>query len=174
MRATPPRKSGSGEAEARAATRRTTQGEFAGIGRWLVTASRRPAQERVSTPTAPAITGLENFAATDSFSLDTDLGALLGAIAEDVHQIAAAVSAGIMADFATRVAYARRHLPRHQLGGALHALAEARKAALAVARRNAAMELKARKKAALIARRRSPQRPNRNGRGSSKPTPIRH
>jgi hypothetical protein len=82
------------------------------------------------------------------------LGLLLSAIDDDVHRFASAARDGINADFAARVAYARKHLPRHQLASALRGFAEARKAALALVSRNAAMEIAGRKKAALAARRR--------------------
>lgn len=80
------------------------------------------------------------------------LGALLGVIAEDVHRTASAVRDAIRADFAARIAYARRHLPRSLLAAALHGLAHARSAALALVNQNAALELAARKKAAIAAR----------------------
>ena len=116
-----------------------------------------PAQN--STPERAAPDSKENFAEApdspnaDDTGSDTELGPLLGAIADDVHAIAGAAREGVLADFAARVAYARRHLPRHMLAATLGALAQARKAALAVVKRNAALELAGRKKAALTAHR---------------------
>jgi hypothetical protein len=104
---------------------------------------------------------------------DSELGALLAAIAEDVQESAAGARDGIMADFGARIAYAQKHLPRHLRAAAVGALKEARKAALALVSRNAAQELAGRKKAAIASRGRRP----RAGKGGRKPwnlTPRRH
>jgi hypothetical protein len=116
-------------------------GEFVGSARWVTTGRADPAPSEYEAG-------------------DGELGLLLGAIAEDVHQITAAVRAGILADFAARAAHARRHLPRHQIADALAAIKQARAAALAVAGQNAKAELQGRKKAAIATRRRpSAKRP---------------
>jgi hypothetical protein len=88
------------------------------------------------------------------------LGLLLSAIDDDVNRFASAARDGINTDFVARVAHARKHLPRHQLAAALRGFAEARKAALTLVSRNAALELAGRKKAALAARRRTRQPAN--------------
>jgi hypothetical protein len=85
---------------------------------------------------------------------DHTLGLLLAVIADDVHQFASAARDGIVADFAARAAHARKCLPRAQLAATLSGLAQARKAALAVVSRNAALEIAGRKRAAIEARRR--------------------
>jgi hypothetical protein len=86
--------------------------------------------------------------------IDNELGLLLDAIAADVHKTAAAARDGIVAEFSARAAHARRHLPRHQLAAVLNQIAEARKAALALIKRNEVFELSARRAAALAARKR--------------------
>jgi hypothetical protein len=88
-------------------------------------------------------------------AVDNELGLVLDAIAANVHKTASAARDGIIAEFAARVSYARRHLPRHQLAAALSGIAKARKAALALIKRNEAFELSARRAAALAASRRS-------------------
>jgi hypothetical protein len=173
MRSVAPRTSGSGHAGGPPPARIITQGAFVGSARWIVTPFASATHGANFAPTRPGSVGLENSAETDSFLPDAELGPLLGAIAEDVQQIAAAVRAGIIADFAARAAYARRHLPRHQLGGALRTLAEARRAALTLARQTAAMELKARKKAAIMTRRRLARRAIRPCRKPRDYTPLR-
>lgn len=89
--------------------------------------------------------------------LDTDLGAILGAIDDEVEGIATAARGGVMAEFAGRIAYARKHLPRSQIAAAVAALKAARKAALALVKRNAAQERAGRKKAASAGRGRRPR-----------------
>jgi hypothetical protein len=150
-------KSGSG-AQGTAAAQIATPGEFPGSARSITapyTDSARghdfePERSAESSSSADAheAPGEE---APDS---DTDLGAILGAIDDEVQEIAAGARAGIMAEFAGRVAYARKHLPRHQVAAAVAAFKQARKAALALVKRNAAQERAGRKKAATMARRR--------------------
>jgi hypothetical protein len=125
----------------------STLGEFVGSASWTTT----PFADRA-----------RNNHDEQSSGSDEGLGALLGAIADEVQRFASAVHDGINADFAARVAHARKHLPRHQLAAALAAFAEARNAALASAKQNAAMELQGRKWAAILARGR-PRRRTRNG-----------
>jgi hypothetical protein len=86
---------------------------------------------------------------------DAELGSLLDAIAADVHKTASAARDAVMTEFTARAAHARKHLPRSQLAAALKAIDEARKAALALIKRNQTAELSARRAAALAARRRS-------------------
>jgi len=66
-------------------------------------------------------------------------------------------TAGIMAQFAAAMQEARRRAPRHELPGILRALKDARRAALAAARRNAANNQHGRRLAVRL-RRIRPQR----------------
>jgi hypothetical protein len=104
---------------------------------------------------------------------DSDLGALLAAITEEVQDAAAAARAAIMADYGARIAYARKYLRGHARSAALGALKEGRTAALALVSRNAAQELAGRRQAAIASRSRRP----RAGKGGRKPrhnAPHRH
>jgi hypothetical protein len=154
-----PRGSGGNKSTDGSAARATALGEFSGLARWITTPMVRTIPEEKIEPARLPTAAKENFAeplqaeGPEDQASDTDLGPLLAAIADDVHRCAAAACAGIIADFAARVAYARKHLPRHQLAAALGALAQERKAALALVKRNAALELAARKKAVIEARR---------------------
>lgn len=134
----------------------TALGEFAGFACCLLTQRHDPVSSEHIAAARISI-AREDFAGSEALSgpegEDSELGLLLGAIAVEMHQIAAAVRAGIMADFAARVVDARRCLPRHQLAGALAAIKQARGAALAIASRNAKAELQGRTKAAIAARR---------------------
>jgi hypothetical protein len=69
-----------------------------------------------------------------------------------------------MADFAARVAHARKHLSPHLLAAVLVSFKDQRKAALTAINRNAASELAARKKAAVTA-----SQPNRAASGRKQP-----
>jgi len=144
------------------AARITALGEFLGLARWIVTPITRAAYSEKAEPQRPATVEKENFAEVpqsqgdEAPASDTELGPLLGAIVDDVHRRSAAAREGVMADFAASVAHAKRHLPRSMLAATLSALAQARKAALAFVNRSAALELAARKKAAIMARGRMP------------------
>jgi hypothetical protein len=176
MRPAAKHRDGADATERWSAARISAVGEFIGSARWITTPSTRPARDEHFAPTRPIpveAVGPDE-ASAEPLAPDTELGALLDAIAEDVQHTAAAVRAGIMADFAARVAHARRHLPRQQLAAALRGFAEARKAALALARRNARMELQARKKAAILMRQQSRPRPGKRGRKLLAYTPKRH
>jgi hypothetical protein len=132
-------------------------GEFVGSARWATASQSKAPHSDPATHVRSATNPQESFAASADALCgeeDIELGPLLGAIAEDVHCLAAAIRAGIMADFAARLVYARRHLPRQQIPGALAVIRQARAAALAVAAQNAKAELQGRKKAAIAARRR--------------------
>jgi hypothetical protein len=126
-------------------------GEFLAEERWITTPHPH------STPVdkfAPFRPGAHDGQGTDQSESDPTLGLILEAIADDVHRIAAAAREGIIAEFAARIAHARKHFPRNQLSATLRGLAEARKAALALVKKNATSEIAGRKKAALAARRR--------------------
>ena len=85
------------------------------------------------------------------------LGPLLAALTEEAHREAAAVRTEIMREFAAGALHARRYASRHERAGILRALKDRRKAALAMAKRNAALELLARQRAALRMRRGPPR-----------------
>jgi hypothetical protein len=108
----------------------------------------------------------------DSCEGDDGLAACLSSIADEVYQHASAARDGVMADFAARVAHARKHLSPHLLAATLAAIKEQRKAALALISRNAASELAARKKAAseTFGNKRSPERKRRYSRHGAAPT----
>jgi hypothetical protein len=90
---------------------------------------------------------------------NVELGQALSAIAEQVNQQCAAVCQGIEAQFAARQAFARKSLPKNQIAGALATISAERRAALAVARQQAKMELFGRSRAAKSLYRRQPRRP---------------
>jgi hypothetical protein len=79
-----------------------------------------------------------------------DLPAILAAIADDIEHAANAASAAVMAEYAAKVAYARKHFPRALLAGDIRAFKEARDAALAVIKQNAKAARAARREAAII------------------------
>jgi hypothetical protein len=143
------------------------QGEFRGLARWMTKpyASRTPVPLFERHPEAGIDAQSE-----DPRDASDSLSALLAAIDDEVSQHAAAACDGVMADFAARVAHARRHLSPHLLAATLAAIKEQRKAALALIKRNAATERAGRKKAAIMAaagRRRAT--PERRGRRNDPP-----
>ena len=124
-------------------------GEWTACTRWTTTPA--PLGEIAPAPTKP-----------DEPPENVELLQILGAIAEEVTRHCAAVCAGITADFAVRTAHARRTLPRNEAAAAVHALQQARKAALQFARQIAQSELKARQDAARSLHQR-PRRPSTKG-----------
>lgn len=84
-------------------------------------------------------------------SEDIELGKILSAIAEEVHRLASLARCAIMAEYAGKIAHAYKFLPRHQVAGAVRAVKEARKATLALIKRNATAELVGRRQAAIRA-----------------------
>jgi hypothetical protein len=149
------------------ATQIIALGEFVGSARWITMPLGHPARGEDSAPARPAADKKENFSAaevgnatdaaeaqgSEASGSDSELGAVLDAIDHDVQVSEAAACAGIMAEFAGRIAYARKHLPRDQVAAAIAAIVQARKAALATVKRNAADRRAGRKKAAAMARR---------------------
>jgi hypothetical protein len=129
----------------------TALGAFQAEGRWI--ASPHPHSVLIDdfVPMRPRS---DTGRADEQPEADHTLGLLLAVIADDVHQFALAARDGIIADFAARAAHARKSLPRAQLAATLSGLAQARKAALALVGRNAALEIAGRKTAAIEARRR--------------------
>jgi hypothetical protein len=135
--------------------------EWEASARWITTPAAQP-QELNRGSNAPD-EPLDNY----------ELFLVLGAIAEEVARHGAAVCTGIAADFAARMAHARRTLPRNQAAAAVTALEQARRAALQLARQMAQAELKARQDAARIQYRR-PRRPlSRGSRAPSRSLPRR-
>jgi hypothetical protein len=134
----------------------TAQGEFRGHARWV---------------TSP-------YAGIDAQSEDPregsdGLGALLAAIDDEVGRHTTAARDGVTADFAARVAHARKHLSPHLLAATLATIKEQRKAALAQIGRNAANELAGRKKAAVEAFGRKEPRRSDKGRNAPGAPPTR-
>lgn len=85
---------------------------------------------------------------------DDELARLLAAIADEVRSWAAGARTSIAAEFSGRISHAQRHLPKHEVLGAVRALKEACQAALAAITRIAQAELLARREAVIRARRR--------------------
>ena len=71
-------------------------------------------------------------------------GSLAG-LADELHREADAEAAEIRREFAAAIREATRRAPRHELAAILAALKRQRRAALACARRKAAMELRSRR-----------------------------
>jgi hypothetical protein len=138
------------------------QGAFRASARWIASPFASHAPERAIAP-GRSIAGI-NGHGEDPRDGGDELGALLDAIADEVHRHAAAARNGVMSDFAAHMAHARKHLSPHLLAAALATYKEQRKAALAAISRNAASEIAARKKAAVMA-----SQPNRGGSGRKQP-----
>lgn len=115
-------------------------GEFKQQARWTV---RRFVTSRVNVnePNRTNSNGIEGD--------DGGLAAILSAIEAEVHQFAAALRDGVMAEFAAMMQHARKTLLRDQVAGAVAALKQRRDAALAFIKRNAAAQLKGRREAAM-------------------------
>jgi len=152
-----------------AAAQIIARGEFRGLARWITSAfasraSLPPAQE------GPSVGASDQN--PDSREGDDGLAACLGSIADEVYRHATAARDGVMADFAARVAHARKHLSPHLLAATLAAIKEQRKAALTLINRNAASELAARKKTAseTFGNKRSPGRSQRSKPRGAVPT----
>ena len=124
-------------------------GEFRGLGRWLTTRFPPPALATTPSPES-LVKGADNQSA-GSREASNELGALLEALAEEVHQHATAARDGVLMEFAARIAHARKHLSPQLFAATLGAIKEQRKAALALISRTAALELAARRKAAIAA-----------------------
>jgi hypothetical protein len=124
---------------------------------------------RHSTPEETGVTVIEG-------GEDNELGPILAAIADEVQDTAAAASAAVGAEYAAKVAHARRHLPWHQVAGAVRAFDQERKASLEHIKRNAATSLAGRQRAAIELHRGSRQaarrarRPRTRTMNSSFPT----
>jgi len=99
---------------------------------------------------------------------DDELSRLLAAIADEVGAWAAGARASVAAEFSGRILHAQKHLPKHEVLGAVRALKEACQAALAAIARIAQAELIARREAAI----RAYQRPPRATRPPSRPKPL--
>jgi hypothetical protein len=128
--------------------RNTAAGEFQGTARWLTSAYGTGASGKdiIAGQHPSAGIGAEG---EDPRDPGDELGALMAAIAAEVYGHAAAAREGVMADFAARVAHARKHQSKSVLAATLGAIKEQRKAALALISRNAALELAARRNAVV-------------------------
>lgn len=124
------------------------RGEFRGSARWLTSPYAADAFEKGIFPVRPARGAVQ---AEDPGDGGGELGVLLDAIAEEVHRHASAARDGVLADFAARAAYARKHLPRSLLAATLAAIKQQRKAAMALISRNASLEIAARRQGAIDA-----------------------
>ena len=126
----------------RLSARWITIGEFCGSARWHTTAKAEPAL------TDGWRGGAREVAIPVQAEEDTD------AVGDEIQIAAAAAAAGVIADSAARIAYARKHVPRHQLAAAIASINAMRKAALATINRNAAMELAAKRRLVQMRRKR--------------------
>jgi hypothetical protein len=136
------------------------------LGRAMVTPLTTSAlgEDSVSKPFAgenPAEAG--EASAAPSPDASTELGAEPTAIDAETEESAAAARSGIMREFAGAIEAAHKHLPRLAVRGAVAALKQMRKAALALVKRRTA-ERRAGKQMAR------PRRANRNSKGGGKPT----
>lgn len=109
-------------------------------------------------PTRPAPSAAAPPDGAGDGAADDGLGALLAAIASEVHSRTAGASAALSAEFGARIAYARKTLPRDQAAAEIAALKLARKAALKFVRESAALEVKGRQKQARVSWRRREMR----------------
>lgn len=126
----------------------TANGGFRGLARWLTGPYASDAQRNGFFSARPAGGVIDT---EDPGGASDELGMLLAAIADDVHRHVAAAREGVLADFSARAAHARKHLSRNLLAATLAAIKEQRKAAMALIRRNASLEIAARRKAAIAA-----------------------
>lgn len=83
---------------------------------------------------------------------DDGLSGLLAAIGEEVQGRTAAVQAGVVVEFAARIAHARKTLPRDQAAGAVAALKQAKGVALKLIREAASAEVRGRQRAVRVMR----------------------
>jgi hypothetical protein len=134
-----------------AARQTITRGEFVGLACWITSARTAESPQRDFEPTRPDTSGGIAAQGEDPAEMSLDLAALLSAITEDVQGRAAAVRAGIRAEFAGRIRHVRKHVSGFARAAAISALGEARKAALSTLNQSAALELAGRKRAAIQA-----------------------
>ena len=103
---------------------------------------------------------------------DSELSLILDAIVDDVMRRAAGAQMAIMAEYAGKVAYARRYLPRTEVAGAVRAAMDVKAAALAHIAGEAAAEIAARRAAIIGARRKQRRiRPSIWGGSPDEPQP---
>lgn len=124
------------------------KGEFRGLARWVTSRSAGDAQAKRIFPERPASAVRRD---EDIAGGNDELGALLAAIGDEFQRHASAARDGVLADFAARIAHARKHLSPNLLAATLAAIKEQRKAALATISRNAALERAGRCEAAIRA-----------------------
>jgi hypothetical protein len=126
-------------------------GEFVGLACWITSAQTDESPQREFEPTRPDTQGGIAAQGEDPAETSLDLAALLEAITDDVQGRAAAARAAIRAEFAGRIRHVRKHVSGFARAAAISALGEARKAALSLVNQNAALELAARRQAAIKA-----------------------
>lgn len=143
-----------------AGLRETVLGEFCGLARWAAgpyaTAASRRGFFHQSLPVGTADGGESLPGANET------LDAVLAAIDSEIDWRTAAIRHGLEAEFAARVAHARKHLSPALLVATIAAVKQQREAALAWLNRNAAIEKAGRKKAAI--EQSTPIRPHNNKR----------
>ena len=81
------------------------------------------------------------------------LAPMLAAISDDGQRMLVAIEAGILLDFAIRIATARHQAPRHELAAMIAALKLAQRAALIAVRQRVKAEITGRRSAAIRDRR---------------------
>jgi hypothetical protein len=140
------------------------------MARWA--ASRHPAAEALAHIGERPSAGIDAQGEDPRAGSDALTG-LLDYMNDEVHRHAAVARDAVSADFAARVAHARKHLSPSLLAATLAALKAQRRAALAQISRNAAAELAGRKKIAIMASRPKPDNSDRvkGGNGQPKPSP---
>jgi hypothetical protein len=90
---------------------------------------------------------------------DDELAQILDAIGAEVGGKAAGARAAVIAEYAGKIAHARKSLPRREADGTVRALMEVRAAALAHIAREASREIALRREAAIRAHRKERRRP---------------
>jgi hypothetical protein len=98
---------------------------------------------------------------------ETELGKTIAAITEDVERWAEGARQGVADKYAGQIAFARKHLSRYQVAGAVRAINESRNAELALIKQAAAKERAGRIETAIRLfrgkfdnRRKPPAKPN--------------
>lgn len=92
----------------------------------------------------------ESYQNEASHGSDEDMQALLSAITEEAQREATGARQGIIAEFAGRMAHARKQLSGRDLAAALYVLKQERRAALAMLEQRHREVVEGRRKAALL------------------------
>jgi hypothetical protein len=125
-RSSPPEKQQVHRASGPIESRAYATGEFENAGRILCA---RLVRQEIDYNT-------EHTAAGD----DSELSKIIAAITEDVERWAAGARQGVSAKYAGQIDFARKHLPRHLVAGAIRAIIDNRSVELAFIRERAAAE----------------------------------